>query len=262
MTNTDQDQITEYLRNWADSKTPPRFAVLIDGAWGCGKTHFVKSMFDGKTSITKRKTIYVSLFGLSSVQDLETQLFYASATKGMGTAVKAGLRVDLNGDGKQETNVNGDFKGLNSVVEKFGKNIENSVLIFDDIERCKVDPQTMLGVLNRYVEHTNARVLLIANTQNFEGDDKHKFNQYAEKLVGQRFKISSNPKAAIDTFINEIEPSEHRNILQKHREQLITLHHQSNHNNLRALRQFVWHFAQMLEALDQKYHDNKGVWPR
>ena len=49
------------------------YAVLIDGGWGCGKTYFVKNELMsllGKELNTERQFIYISLFGVKSLEDL------------------------------------------------------------------------------------------------------------------------------------------------------------------------------------------------
>lgn len=78
--SVDRVEVRKFLEDWANIKSKPRFAVLIEGSWGCGKTHFVKELLDDD-SFTERRGIYLSVFGIPDIQTLETSLFYASAGK-------------------------------------------------------------------------------------------------------------------------------------------------------------------------------------
>lgn len=191
----DRADIKTYLSNYANSETSPKFAVLIEGEWGCGKTHFVKSIIEDK-SFTSKKIVYLSLFGVGSTESLETQLFFASASTGakllhnsariFGTAVKAGFRVDINGDGKPDANVNSGFGGLDSFVQNTLNNLDSSVLVLDDLERCEIPIPELLGVINGFIEHGDTRVILIANSKKLEDT---KFAEFREKIIGHSFML-------------------------------------------------------------------------
>lgn len=60
------------------------YAIMINGEWGSGKTHFgitklekIDSMkFNGK----QYKTIYMSLYGISNLEDISKKDFYRNNT--------------------------------------------------------------------------------------------------------------------------------------------------------------------------------------
>lgn len=80
-------EVAEFLKNWANTNSKPHFAVLIEGRWGCGKTHFVTRLLEDE-SFTDRKPIYLWVFGISDIQSLETSVFYASASTATKTLHK------------------------------------------------------------------------------------------------------------------------------------------------------------------------------
>ena len=58
-------------------------AVLLDGAWGTGKTYFVKNVlipeldknFNNKDSSQKAQIVYLSLYGVSSLTDIQNGMY-------------------------------------------------------------------------------------------------------------------------------------------------------------------------------------------
>ena len=51
---------------------------------------------------------------------------------------------------------------ITSIISLFYK-IEDFVLIFDDLERCNIQPNIVLGYINKFVEHKNCKCIIIAN---------------------------------------------------------------------------------------------------
>lgn len=60
-------EITSYLNFYTENTNPKNYAVLIDGEWGAGKTHFIKEFIETKKK-EKDKFIYISPEKLLSVQ--------------------------------------------------------------------------------------------------------------------------------------------------------------------------------------------------
>ena len=42
---------------------------------------------------------------------------------------------------------------------------EKYILVFDDLERCNMDINRVLGYINRFVEHDGAKVIIIADQE-------------------------------------------------------------------------------------------------
>ncbi|MBB3992405.1 hypothetical protein GGR95_000024 [Sulfitobacter undariae] len=258
----DRVEVEKFLKDWANTKSKPHFAVLIEGLWGCGKTHFVtKLLEDG--SFTDRKPIYISVFGIADIQSLETSLFYASAStatkalhKGMGLAgsvFSGALTLGTGGILGGTANLNKVVDAATSQLEQSAKNMDGALLVLDDLERCKIPMSELLGVVNRFVEHGDTRVILCANTDNL--DDDH-FTAFKEKVVGHSFLLESDPDSALASFITEIGQPEARELLLKFQDDILDLYGKSGFHNLRALRQFVWQLASILEKMNEDYCQN------
>lgn len=256
----------EFLNNWVNAETNPRFGVLIEGSWGAGKTHFIKSVLD-EESFTPRNMVYVSLFGVNSIKDLETTLFFASASKAqqvahrgaslMGSLLKGALRIDINSDGNDDGSVNADFKGLDQFIQNASKALADSFIILDDLERCSIPMSQLLGFCNQFIEHQDARFLFVANTDKLKGKRKKKFASFKEKVIGHSLKLTAQPEEALGAFTDELESIKLQEVFKDLKSQIIGLFHKSKYQNLRALRQFVWHYSRLVKVMDSNFLENK-----
>lgn len=253
----------------------PQYAVMLNAPWGAGKTWFINE-FTKKIPDTS-KYIYVTLNGLSSNSEIEEQFFEqlhpilshksvkfgASLLKGL---LKGSLKIDLDGDGKEEGTANISVPDVNfkSILEKY----ENGcILIFDDVERCQIPIDQLLGYINYFVEHQNARVILLANEneiilkEGHENSEKTKnagakYESIREKLIGKTFTVHPEINNAIIEFISEIPNKDAVKTIDKERELIIETHAASGCNNLRHLRQAVLDLARIIQAIpSDKFKD-------
>lgn len=152
-------------------------AILIDGYWGCGKTCFAKGELTqyineilAKKKANKRRSkkneefvIYVSLYGMQNCDEIDsmlaTQLW---ASKKFITKHGVGAIRWL---WKQGANVFEHYVGVNlrKDILKSTKSLKEFVLIFDDLERCNIQINEVLGYINRMVEHDQQKVIIVAN---------------------------------------------------------------------------------------------------
>ena len=139
--------IEEYLDYYCGLSHPPGFAVLLKGEWGCGKTWFINKYCE-KLKEQKQKYLYVSLYGMTSFSEIEDtffqQLHPVLSSKGMKIAgkvlqgaIKASLKFDINSDGKDDGSLS--IQNCNIDLTENFKKADESILIFDDLERCQID---------------------------------------------------------------------------------------------------------------------------
>jgi len=265
MHDSARNQIRHFLSKWINSPDNPKFAVLIEGKWGCGKTHFIQSLVN-EPDFTKRKTIYLSLFGVSSLQDFERQLFYAASSKatkimhqGVGFAsslFSGAISVGSGGIFSGSADIGKAVESTLGQVTKAANAINHALVIIDDLERCGFDQSELLGVLNRYIEHGNARVILVANTSRINDE---KFKEFREKVVGQTFEIPPDPKAAVASFIAEMSETKAKQVIVARTDSIEELYSLSQFNNLRAVRQFLWFLTGIIDAADEQYRSNSKL---
>lgn len=65
------EAIIYYLQ---DSET--EYAIMISGKWGCGKTYFWKNNIVSKLKEIGKKHIYVSLYGIKTIDEIEQKILY------------------------------------------------------------------------------------------------------------------------------------------------------------------------------------------
>ena len=70
--NTTNTNIWAFLDYYCALKSGPKYAVLIKGPWGSGKSHLIKAFFAAKP---KFQMLYVSLYGMKDVSDIESAFF-------------------------------------------------------------------------------------------------------------------------------------------------------------------------------------------
>ena len=177
---TKQNQhIEKYLDAYREM-TATDFAVMITGPWGCGKTYFIKEYLADKESI------YVSLNGLTDTTGVDLMVFkklfplagkkpVAVAGKFIKEALKAGFNFNLS-----EALSISDFKAK----------IGGKLLVFDDLERCLLDPEETLGYINNFVEHGDTKVVIIGEEDHLNQSSNEKYRIIKEKLVGKTFRLT------------------------------------------------------------------------
>lgn len=255
------DHISDFLMEYCFLKTAPQYAVLLKGPWGSGKTWFIERIIK-EIRERKGKELYVSLYGINSLPAIEEefyrQLHPILSSKGMALTgkiltglAKATLKIDFNQDSRDDGSVNISIPDIK--LPDYLTNTAGLVLIFDDIERCSIPINELLGYINHFVEHQDYKVILVANEDEILsdiGNNHHRASSYKrikEKLIGKSFEVQADVDSAISGFINEIglkaQPYLDKVIIKE-------TYAQSNYNNLRHLRQALWDFSRFHEHLE------------
>lgn len=179
----------------------PGFAVLIKGAWGSGKTYFVKNYIEHqlKPNNKELKSIYISLFGVSSKEEIDSRIYEAvhnlinkpvsKLAFGVAkTATLIGCNI-LGGAAAQEaaSRIIGESKKIGKFLKECK---DNYVLFFDDCERASVDLVELFGFVNPFVEDDGLHCILIA-------DEAAWIDQFKQQSVVQK-------------NVYEIKPSENK----------------------------------------------------
>lgn len=263
MSNKNQE-ILNYLLHYSTTEYQPKFAVMISGPWGCGKSWFAEKILMSELRAAEKKVIYITLYGLTKTSEIDDEIFkelhpvlsdkrMKLAGKVLKGALKTTLNIDIDGDGKADGKIDFQLPEIN--FPKYLNNSDNYILIFDDIERCKIAIDELLGYLNYFVEHADHKVILIANE--FElSKSSEKYAQTKEKLIGKVFLIDSNVGDAIKSFFDEIKNERFEIVKEEYISLFENIYLQSNYRNLRHLRQSVIESNELLAVLDVKHLEN------
>lgn len=167
-------------------------AILLNGSWGCGKTYFWGNTLEKIAEKNHFKTIYVSLNGISKIDDLNHQFFIKLIpffTRNQeSNIIKQVTKVLGNVLNKLSTNYfNTDlseiFEGV--IIERF--NFSEYIVCFDDLERCQIPVKEVLGFINNLVEHKNLKAIILANELEVEKSDG--YERIKEKVIGRDLKF-------------------------------------------------------------------------
>ena len=238
------NHIKEYLINYIGLENP-HYAILLKGKWGSGKTHFInkyKEELDKKQP--KQKYIYVSLYGVTSYDEIETKFLQSSNPEIFNEkSIFVGKLADAFINQKIKSSLGIIKKSLSSL------NAKGNILIFDDLERCSINIINLLGYINFFVEHQSYKVILIANEEELEKTEKYVLIK--EKLIGKTFEFISNADLAYDSFLGELKNTNNikENILEKEKSNILELFKKSQSNNLRVLRQTLLDFERFYDDI-------------
>jgi len=249
--------VEEYLDYYCNLSHAPGFAVLLKGQWGAGKTWFI-SQYQEKLKQEGKKCLYVSLYGMTSFSEIGDAFFQQLhpflsskrmifAGKILKVSLKGLLKIDLNGDGKDD----GSLTISNMDIPDYLKNADQSILIFDDLERCKIDLSNILGYINSFVEHQELKVIILANEEKVI-ELCSEYNTIKEKLIGKTFSISPDFKSAFNKFISRVEDEALKRFLSDNTELIKDLYTRSEYENLRNLGQTILDFERLFKVLPEK----------
>lgn len=179
------------------------YALLIDGPWGGGKTHFVTKELIPKIqeNENEKKPIYVSLYGLRSTDELmgkvSQKVIFKKSEKRASTAVK--IAKECTETIRSFTKVGLNLDGILLAIASFTQ-WSKYILIFDDLERCQIDIQEVLGAINGFVEHEGCKVILIANQKEL-GNQISKNQELKYLVAAQKNIVMTKTEEVVDPFL-------------------------------------------------------------
>lgn len=195
------DEIVDVLMNYIDENIY-NYAVMIDGEWGCGKTYFIKERLcvelekheedkaNNKSGYKQKGIIYLSLYGVKSLEEIskkilmESYLTKTGHAKGFlkkGTKIAGTMLPMLFDVIKPITGLELESENVSNALGSF-LSVKDSILIFDDLERCNCPVNEVLGYINTYVEHDGMKVIIVANQKEI-GKSAYLENQELKYLV-------------------------------------------------------------------------------
>lgn len=158
--------------------------LAIKGPWGVGKTYFWNNYIKSSHKSKDMYYAYVSLFGVSTLGEIQSAIFYNSEKIGDKVAadtIKENLKK-ITQYSKKIPQI-GKFSDALTILEK---SLLNDILIcIDDIERKNKDLSisSILGLISELSIENECKFILIFNYDTLENKDKEDFNKYREKVV-------------------------------------------------------------------------------
>ena len=236
------EQIIELLN---DPSFPQ--VVLLDGAWGSGKTHFINHQLINKLIEVFSPNIYFfSLYGISSIDDFRDKIISLSMTEQEEASVFAkyfskvvdGAAVNMGerGVGAVINGVAGAYK-----YKLYGE-LDDCVLILDDLERVADDKiiKNILGECLSLAESKNIKVLVVANESKLSCKDD------VEKVFADKYKFSFTHEEVVSILRQEYDALDD----QLANELLLNIT-AINSKNIRVLKRAVVKFTRIKKEIEK-----------
>ncbi|PML18340.1 P-loop NTPase fold protein [Vibrio breoganii] len=257
------------LESYCSLAVEPEYAVLLKGSWGCGKTHFIEEFIKQHSEL---KFLFVSLYGVSSIDSIEDKFFQQLnpilSNKKMLLAGKIGkgllkgtLKIDLDGDDKADASAKIGVPDIN--LADYLTDTSNCVLVFDDLERCSMELNQILGYINYFVEKDGYKAIVIADEEKLieqECGDKKPYSNIKEKLIGKTLHLESDVDTVLDIFVQRIiSDTELRQVITENKSLFVEAYEQSGYDNLRSLRKVFIEFNSFYCLLDDSVRNNQPL---
>ncbi len=197
-----KDQLVKLL-DQADNNV-----IAISGKWGTGKTHLWNEVKDESTDDRVKKALYVSLFGLSSVDQVKRKLIetaipgvdsHGGVFDGIKSLFGAGVKA-LSTHYKALAALNDLNVLLMAPVVLRGK-----VIVIDDIERKheKLGIDEVLGFIDEYSKQYGSRFVLVLNDDQLSSKDGQEklWATFREKVIDNEIRLSTSSDEAFSIAI-------------------------------------------------------------
>ena len=177
-----EDAITAEIMSYVKNRIY-NYAVLIDGDWGTGKTYFIQKSIIPTLEGSGYMPIYISLYGVNSTDTVSQKIALSILTNKLPSDKRTVAKQCLPAIGSfvlpiGQTLLNATgisilepfFKSpvedipWDTIFKKFNDS-RKRIFIFDDLERCSLPINEILGYINSLVEHESEKFLIVANQQ-------------------------------------------------------------------------------------------------
>ena len=263
-------------------------ALLVSGNWGSGKTYLFKEILPSESWFKDHASVIsISLFGITNREILDKKLKEKYILKNLSipeisqekkkffsqvkyTIAKFFTEADIKLTEKEISlkSLLGAAQALtgawDSLVQipprdKFGK----VVLIFDDLERCPMDMEELLGAINAYVEGSEIKTILIANEDYIKEKEKETTDKtytiMKEKLVCRTIRYSPNFMDIVKKIVDNYKTLDYNYISFLKAQEDFLVQFLQKHKNIRILKSTIQDFERFYkvinsEKIPQKYY--------
>ena len=186
---------------------------------------------------SKYYPFYVSLYGVSSVEDFNAKL-------------SDGVHDWL---GKGKTILKSFFKNRFDVdlpISPIARIPQNAVLVFDDLERIcldKISPIEVLGLINTFSEHKHYKVVIVCNEEAFrkKAEDgsvqlklDEEYKQYKEKTIRFTYTCKADIPEIYGILASEYSGT-YGEYLKEKEEDILSIFDRGGKRNIRTLKFFM-----------------------
>ena len=174
-----------------------QYAIMMDGAWGVGKTHFIMHSLIPMRATTR--FIYVSLYGLRTLDEIEAQIQNSPRYLPTVTEMDSWQKIEKQAIG--EDFVSNSHQEISTNLQ-IAESRQPVAICFDDLERWYGDLDVCLSYVNRLVEHQNQKCILIGNLDAMSAKANHAFSNAREKTIRYIYRYDSDYHTILDVSLH------------------------------------------------------------
>lgn len=260
----------EIIKQYLNIET--NYAVIINGKYGVGKTHFYKHYLTPKlkeVSLAKDDNkkftpIHISLFGYKSIEEIQTAIFLELhpilkdkkliLAASIGKSLIRGI-TQIIGAG----NIDDYISDISQDADNWLR-YDELVICFDDLDRKSesLDIRDVFGFINSLVENQGAKIIIIANEEQLNKDGNYS-SILREKVVGISIQFEPEVEGVYKQIIDSRYSSSSKlfhTFLENNSSRIVEII-QLNHNNFRNLIFFLEHFRIIYSLLENEFQVDK-----
>ena len=209
-------QICEYMKHYIE-KDKTNSAVMLTAPWGKGKSFFIQNeLIPYLKKNGNHQSVVVSLYGVASLEEISKSIYFSIKSSEIREKLEKKAELfECFKRKKSKKKVSSEIvpmakiagstviRGITSFVgiDLSLKNLEQlytsvdltgKLLVFEDIERSRVNLVEFLGYVNSIVEQDDVKVLLIANENELIHYEQNEEEEGGEKKQVQVYTESSS----------------------------------------------------------------------
>jgi len=247
--------------------------VMLSGAWGSGKTHFWQEKIE--ENLTKelnkknKACVYVSLYGKDNIEAIKNEILF-KAYEGIKDENKIAKRA-ISAFGFTSRLLSVSYGGARANTGAVGDVVENffeskkineaesfladgGLICLDDFERKSkhIDLNDLFGFIAQLAIDMNCKIVIILNSDVFEGEEANVFKTVKEKTVNKFFYFEPTIEELFDSIYNS---NEKYNRLDTYKDEILSAIKETEELNARIYIQIL---DNCLEWIDKGY-DSIGL---
>lgn len=212
----DNSKINKTIHSYATSKNYEG-AIMLTAEWGAGKSYYLQNELIPYLKEHGIKTLVISLHGLKSDFEISKAIYIEyllskdkkEIVKGKISKSKKNNSVATHTAFAVKTIVKGvasffnvDLSCSEEELEKLYNSIDlsNTLLVFEDVERSKMEVDELLAFVNNLVEYDHVKAVLITHEEALKKQNPEKYRIIKEKTVGDTLLFFGDPVNAIDNM--------------------------------------------------------------
>jgi hypothetical protein len=219
--------------------------LFLKGPWGSGKSFFVRQYLSKPRAFVPSCQYFTSLFGLGTLEQvreaINASLNYRPSLGGKRWF--SGAKFGEAADSLQKLPKLYGFSvgAIGTSLFWFIARHQNSVIVFDDMERAKISPHEILGLASSLAENSKAKIIVIFNEDKLVGDNQATLIEYREKVVDVELLFKPSDKELANKFLRR-EPI---------REEIAILLDEIKATNIRLINRINEHLDQFVKVVGE-----------